>query len=304
MSRSVDDGSRLVRELLARHLPGRAVGTVRPLGAGLDNTAYDVDGDLVVRLNGLPDPGERSLQVLREARLLDLVAGWSPLPVPAPVVVAPEEGCLVYARLPGRPLLALPAPDRMVGATGLGTALGELLAALRAIPPGQATEVVAVDDTPPAEWLAEARGLAAGLDSTIPAPHRAAVRSFLDAEPPGPADHLVLSHNDLGIEHVLVDDAGRITGILDWTDAAITDPCRDLGLVLRDLGPAALDAALAGYGPADADPTSFRQRIVFFARCSLLEDLAFGIDGGGDAYVEKSLIGLDWVFGPGSPGSR
>jgi aminoglycoside phosphotransferase (APT) family kinase protein len=36
---------------------------------------------------------------------------------------------------------------------------------------------------------------------------------------------LVLSHNDLGIEHVLVDPATlEVTGVVDWSDAAIVDP--------------------------------------------------------------------------------
>ena len=33
-----------------------------------------------------------------------------------------------------------------------------------------------------------------------------------------------------------------VTGVLDWGDAAITDPAYDIGLLYRDLGPAALDA--------------------------------------------------------------
>jgi aminoglycoside phosphotransferase (APT) family kinase protein len=63
-----------VRHLLARHLPERADGAVTPLGAGLDNTAFDVDGELVVRLSRDPDPAERARVVRREARLLAVVA--------------------------------------------------------------------------------------------------------------------------------------------------------------------------------------------------------------------------------------
>jgi aminoglycoside phosphotransferase (APT) family kinase protein len=292
MTGAADDGAGAVRDLLARHLPGRRIETVTPLGAGLDNTAYDVDGDLVVRLSRLADPAERSAQVRREARLLSTVASRSPLPVPEPVVVG-DDGCLVYRRLPGHPLLAVPAPRRAVLAAGIGAALGSLLTTLREVPPAEAAEVADVDDTPPCEWLAEARLLAADLDGAVPAAHRPAVEAFLDADPPAPAEHLTLSHNDLGIEHVLVDaESGRITGILDWTDAAITDPARDLGLILRDLGPAALDAALAAYGGA----APRRDRIDFLARCALLEDLAHGLGGGGAAYAEKSLLGMGWLF--------
>lgn len=285
----------MVRDVLARHLPDRRVDTVTPLGAGLDNTAYDVDGDLVVRLNRLADPTERAAQVRREARLLSTVAARSSVPVPEPVVIAEDDGCLVYPRLPGRPLLDVPAPRLAALAARIGAALGSLLTALQAIPAAEAAEVADVDDTPLDEWLAEARLLAAELDGAIPAAHRPAVAAFLDAEPPSPAERLALSHNDLGIEHVLVDEeTGRITGIIDWTDAAITNPARDLGLILRDLGSGALAAALAAYGGA----APARERIGFLARCALLEDLAHGLAGGDAAYVEKSLLGMRRLFPP------
>jgi aminoglycoside phosphotransferase (APT) family kinase protein len=293
MTRATDGGAEAVRAVLARHLPDRRVDTVTPLGAGLDNTAYDVDGAFVVRLNRLADTAERSAQVRREARLLSTVAARSPVPVPEPVVIAEDDGCLVYPRLPGRPLLDVPAPRLAAHAVGIGAALGRLLTALQAIPAAEAAEVADVDDTPLDEWLAEARLLAAELDGAIPAAHRPAVEAFLDAAPPPPSERLTLSHNDLGIEHVLVDEeTGRITGIIDWTDAAITDPARDLGLILRDLGPAALDAALA----ADGGAAPARERIGFLARCALLEDLAHGLAGGGAAYVEKSVRGMRWLF--------
>lgn len=286
-----------VRHLLARHLPERADGAVTPLGAGLDNTAFDVDGELVARLSRDPDPAERARLVRREARLLTVVAARSPLPTPVPVVTAAGDGCLVYRKLPGRPLLDLPPEQRTTLAADVGAALGRLLAVLAAIPPEEAAGLVDPDDTAPAEWLAEAGELAARLGDAVPARYRPAVRAFLDVDPPQPASRLVLSHNDLGIEHVLVDPGtGRITGILDWTDAAFTDPARDLGLILRDLGPLALDAALAAYRPDPDDTAGLRRRIVFLARCALLEDLAHGLDTGRDAYVQKSLIGMCWLY--------
>ncbi|MBB3082644.1 phosphotransferase family protein [Geodermatophilus sabuli] len=286
-----------LRHLLARHLPERADGAVTPLGAGLDNTTFDVDGDLVARFSRDPDPVERARQVRREARLLTGIAARSPLPTPVPVVIAAGDGCLVYRKLPGRPVLDLVAERRTVLAADVGAALGRLLAALAAIPPEEAAGLVDPDDTAPAAWLGEALVLAARLGDAVPARHRPAVRAFLDAEPPEPAPRLVFSHNDLGIEHVLVDPGtSRITGILDWTDAALTDPARDLGLILRDLGPPALDAALAAYGPEPDDAAGLRRRIVFLARCALLEDLVHGLATGQDAYVKKSLIGMCWLF--------
>jgi aminoglycoside phosphotransferase (APT) family kinase protein len=214
-----------------------------------------------------------------------------------PRFTAVEDGCLAYARLPGVPLLDLPAAQRSRRAAAVGAALGGLLTALSALPVELMAEVAGIDDTPPGEWLDECRDLLPQLTSAIPDRHLPTVRAFLDADPPDPADHLVFTHDDLGIEHVLVDpDTGRITGVLDWGDAAVADPAHDLGLVLRDLGRPALEAALVTYGAAPDGAAPLRQRIDFHARCALLEDLAHGLDTGRDAYVEKSLLGMAGLF--------
>ena len=212
-----DPSADIVRRLLARHLPGWRATSVVPLGEGVDNAAFDVDGELVVRCSTHPDPGERSRRVLRESRVLATVAAASPLPVPVPRFTAAEDGCLAYARLPGSPLLDLPAAQRSSRAAAVGAALGGLLTALSTLPVELMAEVAGVDDTPPGEWLDECRDLLPQLTSAIPGRHLPTVRAFLDADPPDPADRLVFTHDDLGIEHVLADpDTGRVTGVLDW----------------------------------------------------------------------------------------
>jgi aminoglycoside phosphotransferase (APT) family kinase protein len=102
----------------------------------------------------------------------------------------------------------------------------------------------------------------------------------------------MFSHNDLGIEHVLA-DGSTVTGVIDWSDAAFVDPSHDLGRLMRDLGPVALDAALTAY-PGD-DP-GLRERAVCFARCGMIEDLGYGLQTGRDRYVRKSLDALAWLF--------
>ena len=294
---ALDPSADVVRRLLARHLPGWRATSVVPLGEGVDNAAFDVDGELVVRCSTHPDPGERSRRVLRESRVLATVAATSPLPVPVPRFTAADDGCLAYARLPGSPLLDLPAAQRSSRAAAVGAALGGLLTALSALPVELMAEVAGVDDSPPGEWLDECRDLLPQLTSAIPGRHLPTVRAFLDADPPDPADRLVFTHDDLGIEHVLADpDTGRVTGVLDWGNAAVADPARDLGLVLRDLGQQALEAALAAYRAAPSGDGALRQRVDFHARCALLEDLAHGLDTGRDAYVEKRLLGMAGLF--------
>ena len=48
-------------------------------------------------------------------------------------------------------------------------------------------------------------------------------------------------------------DTGLPIGVIDWSDARLTDPAVDFGLVWFDLGVAVVAAALAAYGPVDSD---------------------------------------------------
>jgi aminoglycoside phosphotransferase (APT) family kinase protein len=265
------------------------------LGEGADNLAYEVNGELVVRFSKESDPTRRAELINAEAKLLAAVAGISPLPVPRPLFTDPGRGCWAYAKLPGVPLLALPLPQRSACAPAAAAALGRFLAALHAAPVGQMAQFVDRDEVPMAEWREEAALNYAAVISAIPAHRREAVEAFLTAAPPDSDGALVFSHNDLGIEHVLVATAtGAITGVIDWSDAALTDPAYDFGLLYRDLGPAALATALTAYGAGDAG--ALCERAAFYARCSLLEDLAFGSQAGLSAYTGKSLAALPWLF--------
>jgi aminoglycoside phosphotransferase (APT) family kinase protein len=91
----------------------------------------------------------------------------------------------------------------------------------------------------------------------------------------------------------------QIAGVIDWSDAAICDRAYDFGLLLRDLGPTALDAALGCYG-IDTDVATLTQRAWFYARCAAIEDLAYGLETGHHEYTTKSLDALPWLFSRGA----
>lgn len=291
------DPAARVRELVSGHLPGYRIRSLELLGEGEDNTAYRVNGELIVRFAKEADPESRAELISREARLLDAVAAVSPLPVPRPRFADPEEGCLAYLSVPGVPLLEMPLAARPAHAASVAATLGELLAALHRVPVDRVADLVDRDDTQPGEWLAEAAEAFLAVADRIPEAHRAPVEAFLASPPPDHWYTPVFSHNDLGIEHVLVDLAGRrVTGVIDWSDAAITDPAYDFGLLHRDLGPAALDAALRGYRADVKEAEALRGRAVFYARCSVFEDLLYGLETDRAAYVDKSLAALAWLF--------
>jgi aminoglycoside phosphotransferase (APT) family kinase protein len=262
---------------------------VTPLGEGTDHVTYLVDEELVARFAKGPDA---AAAVEREARLLAAVAAISPVAVPEPIRVHSAAGCLVYRRLPGVPLLEVREESH---AEAIAATLGTLLATLHTA--AHLRDLVEPDEFTPREWQAEAAEHYAAVREAVPPAYRPAIEDFLAVPAPDPQSALVFSHNDLGIEHVLVDPgSATVTGVIDWSDAALVDPARDFGLLCRDLGPAALDAALASHGGA----AELRDRALFHARCTVFEDLAYGIQNGRPPYAEKSLAGLAWLFPPGS----
>jgi aminoglycoside phosphotransferase (APT) family kinase protein len=288
-----------VERRLATHLPGYRFESVVELGQGQENVAYQVNGELIVRFRKAADAAERAALVDRETRLLSLVALISPLAVPQPIVSVPEEGWLAYRALVGTTLLALPQGEHAVHAASIGATLGELLRALHAVPLERVAGLVEIDNDPLPEWRADAADLYGGITQVVPVAHRRAIEAFFEAPLPSiqSDDAPVFSHNDLGIEHVVIDpQTWIISGIIDWSDAAICDAAYDFGLLYRDLGPIALDAALRAYRPAETDTARLRQRAVFYGRCSVFEDLAYGRETGQRRYLDHGLAALAWLF--------
>ncbi|MFE2537248.1 phosphotransferase family protein [Streptomyces sp. NPDC059371] len=286
-----------VHGVVVTHMRDYRIDSVVPLGEGLDNLAYEVNGELIVRFSKEPDLARRTALVGREARVLAAVAGISPLPVPEPTFTVAEQGCLAYRKLPGAPLLDMPRHRRSAHGASIAATLGELLTALHAVPIERLAGLVDADHQPPAEWRHEATENYVTVAGRIPAAYRRPVEAFLDAAPPHDEWTPAFSHNDLGIEHVLIDPvAWTVTGIIDWSDAAIVDPAYDFGLLHRDLGPAATRAAISSYRTDANDLAALGERALFYARCGVFEDLAHGIETEQDRYVDKSLAAMRWLF--------
>ncbi|MFE5374476.1 phosphotransferase family protein [Streptomyces mirabilis] len=80
-----------VRSVVVTHMLDYQIDSVVPLGEGLDNLAYEVNGELIVRFSKEPDLARRASLVGREARVLAAVADISPLPVPEPTFTVHRE---------------------------------------------------------------------------------------------------------------------------------------------------------------------------------------------------------------------
>ncbi len=204
----------------------------------------------------------------RETALLGALARATAVPVPVPLVHDPGLGVLVSERLPGAPIIRR---GRWHSAS-VEHALVEVLAALRRI---GASAGLPLDRYPDEGWHREAvRGLRE-IRSHLRLEQIHLIEAFLAGSAPPTRKAAVPQHNDLGAEHILVDDAGRVTGIIDWADAALTDPARDLGSLLRDLGEDAAFRVATGLGIALTDEEVARIR--FYARCRWIEDVAYAL---------------------------
>ncbi|MEV4457264.1 aminoglycoside phosphotransferase family protein [Microbispora sp. NPDC049633] len=278
--------------LLARHLPGYEIGSVERLGEGQDNAAYEVNGELVVRQSKIDEAADRGEAVRREAALLAAVAELSPVPVPQPVFVDEEAGVLAYGKLPGRPLNLHPVREPM----RLAAPLGDFLSGLHAAPVERMEAFAPRDIYPLSELLEEAEGHYREIAAHVPPGARRMVEDFLGTQAPPEPGVPAFCHNDLGAEHVLAEaETSTVTGVIDWTDAAIADPAYDLALVFRDLGPEVFERTLAHYHGRLDD--AGHARVLFYARCALLEDVAYGLrSAGARAYADAGLAHLERTF--------
>lgn len=171
--------------------------------------------------------------------------------------------------------------------------IAEFVMRLHATPPASLVGVIDPDPYPHHDAIVEARATADRVRDDIDARQRRVLDRFLHTEPPDDVGTQCFVHNDLGAEHLIVDaDTSELMGVIDWADAAIADPARDLARVRRDL-PAAVYERVRAIYPADV---ALDERVEFLARCGLLEDLAFGIEHHRPEYRTNALQRFDDLF--------
>jgi aminoglycoside phosphotransferase (APT) family kinase protein len=282
-------GEPLARRLIAEQFPEVELAALELLGEGWDNTVWLVDGRWVFRFprREVAIPGFE-----RELAALPVLAPRVPLPIPDPVFVGrpvdefpwPFFGA-PYA--PGREPLGLDEPTR----AALARPLGEFLRALHAAPlvdglledpMGRADMAVRVPKTLEQLGPVEAAGVWRAPESV----HRLleAAQSLPKPEP------VSVLHGDLHFRHLLVDDHGALSGVIDWGDVCRGDPAIDLTLVWSLLPPSARPDFLAAYGPVREDQL-VRARVLAINLCSILA--LYAHDEGMPAVKDEALAGLE-----------
>jgi aminoglycoside phosphotransferase (APT) family kinase protein len=299
------DVKAIVREQLGAVDPE----TVQYLDEGWDSWAYAAAGrDGATWILRFPKRAGVAGRMAHETVLLPLVAPWLPLAVPAFRFVG-EPGAryphrfVAYHRIAGR--TALGRPPAGLDVRALGESLGGFLAALHGFPVDRVERLgLDRDGGGPADFAEEVIEEWEELGARVaPAEIRARVRAHLRRPPPSSAAPPCLVHADFFPEHFIV-ERGQVAGVIDWSDAKLGDPARDLAGLSYWLGEPLLTAGLDGYRAAHpetsrADLAALATRARFYALCRAVEDVAYGTQAGRDDYRDQGLRAIGRLAGAG-----
>jgi aminoglycoside phosphotransferase (APT) family kinase protein len=100
----------------------------------------------------------------------------------------------------------------------------------------------------------------------------------------------VLVHCDLGVEHLLVDETGFLTGVIDFEDATLGDPAIDFVGLRLAFGDDVTRDVLARYG-GPPDP-GFADRLRFYCVMGSVHAILYGLDEESDEIVVDGVEGL------------
>jgi aminoglycoside 2''-phosphotransferase len=282
-------------ELLRASFPALRVEHYAPLGEGWDSVALLVNDQHVFRFAKRPDVAVRQA---REAELLPLLAGRLPLPTPQYThawadPTWPGKRIVGYRLLPGEQLLRTRPEHHATQAAQLG----EFVSALHSIPVEEARRHGALGGDAASRREAYRGFFATVRANMLPlftAQEQAAIVAFWSRYLEDDTCFTfapTLVHRDLNTEHVLFDPVtGRLTGVIDWGDAAIDDPAVDFAGVRRELGDDFVRQMLAAYShPLDA--TCVR-RMDFYAGMEPFHEIHFGQIQGDAAHLAH---GIEWA---------
>lgn len=239
----------VVRALLAEQRPDLAHLSLRIVEPwGTDHGIWRLGPDLVVRL---PRIGWATGQPERDATWLPLLAPHLPVPIPEPVHLG-GPGCgypfpwAIHRWLPGRPADPVGRGIPHADAARRGSADTALTADLAGFARDLATftralHAVPARGAPPARNRARpladyddaTRSAIDGAAHLIEATAARAVWEAALAAPPHPGPPMWV-HGDLE-GNCLLDDRGRLGGVVDWGSACAGDPAVDVQVVWSPL---------------------------------------------------------------------
>lgn len=265
---------------------------------GLDfRVAFTTDDEGVPWVLRIPRRAEMFSQIEHEAKILEVVRRRLQILVPDWKIVSPE--LVAYPMLPNAPALS---SDPMTHAVSWNidpqsknyiVSLARTLVDLHGIPRSEAAEAGLNFVSPPevkkkiAEDIRRAKrelGMSAALE------HR--LQEWLNKDGLWP-NFSVLIHGDLYAGHILAKKDGQVTGIIDWSEAEVSDPSLDFAGHLAVFGEQSLEELIEEYEKAGGRtwPDMFEQvKERNFA--SVLKFAIFALDNEQDEYITAAKAQL------------
>lgn len=281
----------LARRLIAGQFPALELRSLRLLGQGWDMTVWLVDDQWVFRF---PRRETVISGLANEIAHLPQLSALLPLPIPKPTYLGEpsrEYRWPFYGApfLPGRELAEAVMDDS--GRAALARPLGEFLRALHDTRLGCELPLDPVRRADMSLRVPKTRERLAELEQRrlwqTPGEAHEVIAAAVELGPPEPT---VLVHGDLHLRHLLVDDAGRATAVIDWIDLSYNRPGVDLALYWSVVPPAGRTAFCEAYGTI-SDDELLCARILSLFLCGTLA--LYGHQEGMPHLKREAIAGLD-----------
>jgi aminoglycoside phosphotransferase (APT) family kinase protein len=291
----IDIDAALAARLVASQFPELARLTVQPFGFGWDNVAFLIDKRIVFRF---PRRKIAAHLIEREIAVLPHVAKSLPLAISAPrfIGIKTAEYPWVFAGyelIVGSTLCTVALSDS--ARFDLAEPIAKFLKALHDMEPAQ----LVARGLPPDEIgrldhekrlrIACERILQLTLSGELASGDL--LTTWLEAHPTVTLEDEKrrLVHGDLYARHILVNNSGQPTGVIDWGDVHLGDPALDIAIAHLILPSNSHAAFRAAYGPIDDRTwTSARYRAIYHA----ILELDYGIREGDLGMQESGRTAL------------
>ncbi len=254
-----------------------------PIGDGWTCDTYEVDGRWIVQF---PRTAYAEEAMLKQRRVLPVLARRLPAPIPSPVPASdPDAAATLYWKIDGAAFTEQPE-------AGWPEQLGILLRELQAISPS----LLGLQDRSADELRQQrSRQLDVFSKQVLPLLGREEREQLQQLF----SEHIreetlwefepVLAHNDLGPAHILVNESGKLAGVIDWEELAAGDPAVDFAWMLGEypeIGRRMLDAACI---ERDA---GFHKRARFNYLLMPFHEVIYGQVSGQPEFIESGLHGI------------
>lgn len=257
----------LVQRLIKRQFPQLSSLPIREIGNGWDNTVYRVGDEYVFRFP------RRSVAVnlLRtEARILPKLADYITVPYAKPLFFGEDSAdypapFLGYSYIPGK----FPIGISDIARAQSAVTLAKFLKSLHVFPVEVAQHEGVLFDQRNLTDLAGRKermlDFLSRYNHYITQEEIDEIADYLHGLTLERVEHQrVLIHGDLHFKNMLVDEAGKLAGIIDWGDVNIGHPACDLSIAYSYLPPASRQAFYEVYGEVDEETKILARMIAVY----------------------------------------